>query len=412
VFGVAERRGLPIFAVRARAGLLHSAATAGKARAILDMASTNNTPSGTPYLRVEGLVKRYAGEGHDLAAVNGISFSVPRGDLFTLLGPSGCGKSTTLRCLAGLERPEGGLITVDGETHVDAGANRFVAPEKRGIGMVFQSYAIWPHMTVFENVAYALEVKKVPRDETRARVDEALDLVGLGGYANRPAPRLSGGQQQRVALARAVVGRPSLLLFDEPLSNLDAKLRERMRNEIRDLQQRLRITTVYVTHDQTEALAISDTIAVMERGKILAVGTPREIYGAPSSRFVADFVGMTNIVRGRALEAARADGTGAAEVAFGRVRCRFESAVGAGDAVDVLIRPENILVSRERPQPTENVWQAAVEGVTFLGECQDSTVRVQEQLLRIRVHPGLELRAGQQVYLEFIPERCSAIRAE
>jgi len=370
------------------------------------------TDSGTPYLRVEGLAKRYAGEGHELAAVNGISFSVPKGRLFTLLGPSGCGKSTTLRCIAGLERPESGFVAVDGRTHVDTAGNIFVPPDKRGIGMVFQSYAIWPHMTVHENVAYALEVKKTPKKEVRRRVMEALELVGLAGLANRPAPKLSGGQQQRVALARAVVGQPSLLLFDEPLSNLDAKLRERMRHEIRDLQQRLNITTVYVTHDQTEALAISDTIAVMEGGKVLALGTPREVYGTPGSRFVADFVGMTNIVRGRAVAAARPDGTGEVEVAFGRVRCRFEGAIGPGDPVELLIRPENIVVSCGQAAPAENVWQAAVEDVTFLGECQDSTVKVLEERLRIRVHPGLELRAGQQIYLEFVPERCSAIRAE
>jgi iron(III) transport system ATP-binding protein len=223
---------------------------------------------------------------------------------------------------------------------------------------------------------------------------------------------LSGGQQQRVALARAIVGRPSLLLFDEPLSNLDAKLRERMRHEIRDLQQRLDITAVYVTHDQSEALAISDTIAVMEGGKILALGAPREIYGAPASRFVADFVGMTNIVRGRTVAPAQADGTGEVEVAFGRVRCRFDGTIAGGEPVDVLIRPENIVVS-DRPSPaSENVWQATVESVTFLGEYQDASVRVQEQSLRIRVHPQLELRTGQQVYVEMIPQRCSAIRAE
>ncbi|MDH4191148.1 MAG: ABC transporter ATP-binding protein [Betaproteobacteria bacterium] len=374
--------------------------------------TTTSASRGEPYLRVEGLAKRFAGEGHELAAVNGISFSVPKGRLFTLLGPSGCGKSTTLRCIAGLERPETGLVAVDGRTHVDTARNVFIPPDKRGIGMVFQSYAIWPHMSVYENVAYALEVKGLPRGEIRPRVMEALELVGLAGYAARPAPKLSGGQQQRVALARAVVGRPSLLLFDEPLSNLDAKLRERMRQEIRDLQQRLEITAVYVTHDQTEALAISDTIAVMEGGKILAMGAPREIYGTPGSRFVADFVGMTNIVRGRAVAAASPDGTGQVEVAFGRVRCRFEGAIGPGDPVELLIRPENIVVSCGQPAPTENLWQAAVEGVTFLGECQDSVVKVHDERLRIRVHPWLELRSGQQIYLEFVPERCSAIRAD
>ena len=371
-----------------------------------------NTADGAPYLRVEALEKRFPGEALELAAVSGISFSVPRGELFTLLGPSGCGKSTTLRCIAGLERPEGGSIRVAGRTYVDCAANVFVPPDKRGIGMVFQSYAIWPHMSVYQNVAYALEVNKTPRGEIRPRVMEALELVGLAGFANRPAPKLSGGQQQRVALARAVVGRPSLLLFDEPLSNLDAKLRERMRNEIRELQQRLQITTVYVTHDQAEALAISDTIAVMEGGKILALGTPREIYGAPGSRFVADFIGMTNIVRGSAVADADVEGSGRVEVPFGTVHCRFEGAIRTGDPVDVLIRPENMRVSRTRPDASHNVWQAAVEGVTFLGEYQDATVSVREQRLRVRVHPGLELERGQQIYVELNSARCSAIPAE
>jgi iron(III) transport system ATP-binding protein len=230
--------------------------------------------------------------------------------------------------------------------------------------------------------------------------------------ADRPAPKLSGGQQQRVALARAVVGRPSLLLFDEPLSNLDAKLRERMRHEIRELQQRLKITTVYVTHDQTEALAISDTIAVMEGGKILSMGTPREVYGEPGNRFVADFVGMTNIVRGRAAASRLADGTGWVDVSFGKMRCRFVGSIRAGDPVDVLIRPENIGVFHQAPEATENVWQAAVEGITFLGECQDSVVKVPGQILRIRVHPTLELRTGQNIYLQMDSVRCSAIQAE
>ena len=379
--------------------------------------NTNSSPSGhreaaEPYLRVEGLVKRFSGEGHDLAAVNGISFSVPRGRLFTLLGPSGCGKSTTLRCIAGLERPEGGVIAVNGRMQVNVAGNIFVPAHLRGVGMVFQSYAIWPHMTVYQNVAYALEVRKTPRAEIRARVMEALELVGLTGLADRPAPKLSGGQQQRVALARAVVGRPSLLLFDEPLSNLDAKLRERMRHEIRELQQRLEITTVFVTHDQTEALAMSDTVAVMDAGKILSIGSPRDIYARPDNRFVADFVGMTNILRGQAAGNPLPDGTGQVDVAFGKLRCRFVDGIRAGDRVDVLIRPENISVTPGPSEAAENNWQAAVESVTFLGECQDSIVKVQGQRMRIRVHPALELRAGQEVFLEIHPNRCTAIRAE
>ncbi len=365
-----------------------------------------------PYLRVESLVKRFAGEGQELAAVNGISFVVPKGELFTLLGPSGCGKSTTLRCIAGLERPEAGTITIDGAAVYSSEKNLFVEPERRGIGMVFQSYAIWPHMTVAQNVAYALEVKRTPRAEIKRRVEEALELVGLNFLADRPAPKLSGGQQQRVALARAIVARPSLLLFDEPLSNLDAKLRERMRVEIRELQKRLRITAVYVTHDQAEALAISDTIAVMDAGRILTMGKPREIYAAPPSRFVADFVGLTNILRGRVLAQAERDGTGEVEVAFGTVRCRLDGGMRPGDAVDLLMRPESIALCPDAPAGSANIWPAAVSGVTFLGEYQDATVTVREQSLRVRVPPWIELAAGQPVYLEVTPQRCCAIRAE
>jgi iron(III) transport system ATP-binding protein len=373
---------------------------------------TQGPEAAEPHLRVQSLVKRYSADEEDLPAVNGISFSVSKGSLFTLLGPSGCGKSTTLRCIAGLERPDSGSISVDGRMHAHAIEKVFVPPHKRGVGMVFQSYAVWPHMTVYENVAYALEVKRTARDRVRERVMEALALVGLEAMADRPAPKLSGGQQQRVALARAIVGKPNLLLFDEPLSNLDAKLRERMRHEIRELQRRLRITTVYVTHDQTEALAISDTIAVMERGKILSMGSPREIYAEPGNRFVADFVGMTNIVRGQAAADPLADGTGWVNIPFGRMRCRFVDGIRSGDRVDVLIRPENISVSHRPPAAAENVWEATVESVTFLGECQDAVVNVPGQSLRIRVHPTLELKAGQKPYLEISSLRCSAIRVE
>ena len=366
----------------------------------------------TAYLRVESLVKRFGAQAQASAAVDGVSFGVPKGRLFTLLGPSGCGKSTTLRCIAGLERPEGGAVSIDGKTVFSSREDRFVPPDRRGIGMVFQSYAIWPHMTVYQNVAYALEVKRTPKEETRTRAMDALELVGLADLAERPAPQLSGGQQQRVALARAIVGRPGLLLFDEPLSNLDAKLRERMRAEIRELQQRLQITALYVTHDQAEALAISDTIAVMEAGRILAAGAPRELYATPGSRFVADFVGSANIVRGRALGAAAGDGTAQVEVAFGVLRCRLQGAIGAGDAVDVLIRPECVAVLTTRPAAADNVWPGAVERVVFAGEVQEITLRLPSVRLRARVPPWLELRAGQPVYIEMVAQRCSAIRAQ
>src|SRR5712692_7920598 len=249
-------------------------------------------------LQVRDLRKTYdAGRGR-VQAVQDVTFTVEDGRFYTLLGPSGCGKTTTLRCIAGLERPEGGEIAVAGV--VVSNDRTFVSPHARGIGMVFQSYAIWPHMNVFENVAYPLRVAK-PRPskaETLRAVGEALSLVGLEGLEERPAPQLSGGQQQRLALARALVRRPKLLLLDEPLSNLDAKLRERMRIELRQLQRRLRITTVYVTHDQLEALFLSHRVAVMHDGRIAQEGTPREIYQGPATGFAADFVGNATFLAG------------------------------------------------------------------------------------------------------------------
>ena len=363
-------------------------------------------------IAIENLRKTFASKAERVAAVDDVTFEAKAGELVTLLGPSGCGKTTTLRLVAGLERPDDGDILVNGAVIASGAKGLCLPPEKRNMGLVFQSYAIWPHMTVAENVAYPLKIRHVPDKEVRQRVERMLELTGLDGLAQRPSSHLSGGQQQRVALARSLVYEPDILLLDEPLSNLDAKLRERMRLEIRELQKRLRITAVYVTHDQAEALAISDTIAVMDAGRILAMGTPRDIYARPASRFVADFVGLTNIVRGRLLAAPQADGIAEVEVAFGRVRCRLSGGIGPGDAVDLLLRPESIALSEAAPSASANVWQAAVAGVTFLGEYQDATVTLHDQSLRVRVPPWLELAAGQPVYVELTPQRCCAIPAE
>ena len=246
-------------------------------------------------IEVKDLVVRYG----DQVAVNGVSFTVGRGEHVTLLGPSGCGKTTTLRAIAGLEQPSGGSITHRRPDDVRRGQRRSVPTEQRGVSMVFQSYAVWPHMTVFDNVAYGLRVRKQGADELKANVERALDLVQMRHLADRGASKLSGGQQQRVALARAIAFSPTVVLFDEPLSNLDAKLRAEMRVELRELQRRLGITSVYVTHDQEEALAISDRVIVMNVGVIEQIGTPEEIYNRPRSRFVADFVGSANIIKGR-----------------------------------------------------------------------------------------------------------------
>ncbi len=263
------------------------------------------TPTaGDPRIEVTDLVVRYG----DVLAVEGVGFAIEAGELVTLLGPSGCGKTTTLRSIAGLEDPVGGTIRLNGAVAYSAAERKNLPAEKRGLSMVFQSYAIWPHMTVAENVAYGLKVRKLPRGEVEQNVRRVLDLVQMSAYADRPASKLSGGQQQRIAVARAIAFSPSVLLFDEPLSNLDAKLRAEMRVELRELQRRLDITALYVTHDQEEALAISDRVIVMNHGRIEQIGSPEQVYNRPCSLFVADFVGAANLIAGRMLSLPDGDG--------------------------------------------------------------------------------------------------------
>jgi len=257
-------------------------------------ATSARSPAAADKIVVGNLEVRYG----LVTAVDGVSFTIGRGEHLTLLGPSGCGKTTTLRAIAGLESPTGGAILIDGTPIYSADGRVNVPAERRGVSMVFQSYAIWPHMTVFENVAYGLRVRKRSREDIEKAVDRALSLVHMTQYARRPSGDLSGGQQQRVALARAIAFDPEVVLFDEPLSNLDAKLRVEMRVELRELQRHLGITSIYVTHDQEEALAISDRVVVMRNGRIEQLGTPDEIYNKPRTRFVADFVGAANLLEG------------------------------------------------------------------------------------------------------------------
>ena len=364
--------------------------------------------AGARSLVVEGLVKDYPLDKGWHRAVEGVSFHVEEGHFYSLLGPSGCGKTTTLRCVAGLERPDAGRIELAGITV--AGHKEFVPPEQRDIGMVFQNYAIWPHMSVFENVAFPLRVgkQKVAKQELTSRVDEALALVQLSSYASRPALQLSGGQQQRLALARALVRRPRLLLLDEPLSNLDAKLRERMRLEVRDLQRSLGITTLYVTHDQSEALAMSNRIAVMEGGHIRQEGTPREIYQRPVTAFVASFVGSANFLDATVVE--RLDG--------GRSRLRTPGgvldaacpdAVAVGDEVTLSIRPENVRVHLGDVPAAPNVLPGTVEQAVLLGEAVELRLRIGEAELMTRQHPLLVVRRGDAVSVELPPELCTVI---
>ena len=351
-------------------------------------------------LVVEELGKTYSTGRGGVKAVQGISFTVEEGRFYTLLGPSGCGKTTTLRCIAGLERPDSGTIRI-GESVV-SGNGHFVPTHDRDIGMVFQSYAIWPHMTVFENAAFPLEAmkKRPPRAEIRKAVEEALALVGLEGLESRPAPQLSGGQQQRLALARALVRKPQLLLLDEPLSNLDAKLRERMRIELRSLQRRLGLTTVYVTHDQGEALFLSHRIAVMHDGRIVQEGGPREIYREPASGFAADFVGSATFVAGEAIE-------GGIRAFGGSIRCSLSGDLKPGDKALLVIRPENVMV-RDTTERGPSGFAGKLEIAAFLGDHLDCIVSVGDSLVRSRAHPSSQLQRGQDVWVEF-PSDLTAI---
>jgi iron(III) transport system ATP-binding protein len=367
-------------------------------------------------IKVRDLFKRFPWEKGQVKAVNHISFQVAEGKLFTLLGPSGCGKTTTLRCIAGLERPEEGEIEMDGVTVFSSTQRLFVPPDLRNIGMVFQSYAIWPHMNVFENVAFPLKEGKIKisKREIRSRVEKALATVRLDGLENRPATKLSGGQQQRLALARAMVHEPKILLLDEPLSNLDAKLREEMRVELRILQRKLDLTTIYVTHDQGEALGLSNVIAVMQDGVIQQVGKPREIYEKPANKFIAEFIGSTNWIEGKVdgVEEGAAEGQQLARVSTkqGIVRCPVEQMPPVGTLVLVSIRPEYVAVHKSPPSAM-NCMQANVETASFLGEYLDCLLKVGESTLKARLHPSQRLRTNEQVFVELPPDKCRLILA-
>jgi iron(III) transport system ATP-binding protein len=344
-------------------------------------------------------------------AVRGVSFDVLPGEQLTLLGPSGCGKTTTLRAIAGLEQPTAGEIRIDGNIVYSSDARINIRAEKRGLSMVFQSYAIWPHMTVFENVAYGLRVRRTEAAELTEKVHHALDLVQMRSFASRRAAQLSGGQQQRVALARAFVFQPSVLLFDEPLSNLDAKLRADMRIELRELQHRLGITSVYVTHDLEEALAMSDRIVVMRDGLIEQTGTPDEIYRLPSNAFVADFVGSANLIRGRHRGDLDAGGLIALETSAGQIvyGMAYGRAVEA-DAV-VSVRTVHLKLSTEPPAAAQNVWRVPVEQTVFQGDFTQVHVGWGGQHLVARCAAMEPLAIGQDVYISVEPRHVVVLGA-
>jgi iron(III) transport system ATP-binding protein len=358
-------------------------------------------------IRVSNLEKRFHTEHERVEAVRGVSLQVSQGEFYTLLGPSGCGKTTILRCIAGLEQPDAGEVRL-GETIVFSSEKALNVPaEKRGIGMVFQSYAIWPHMSVFDNVAFPLQEgsRRFSRAGIRERVTKALEMVRLEGLERRDATQLSGGQQQRLALARALIGEPKVLLLDEPLSNLDAKLRGEMRLEVRELQRRVRITTLYVTHDQIEALSMSDTIAIMRNGAIVQVGSPREIYLRPNTGFVAGFIGSTNLVPGKF----RQDGnTAFVETEIGAFRCLKAAEVQPGDGVLLAIQPVNVLVHHELKRDG-NVVPGTIELAVFSGDFLECQIRVGSFSILSRLHPSVELHQGQQVYVELPAQHCMTL---
>jgi len=349
-------------------------------------------------IRLEG-VSRIFGSA---VAVDGVDITVGEGEFVTLLGPSGCGKTTTLRMVAGLEHNDRGRIYIGDRLVSDPERKTFVPPDRRRLGMVFQSYAIWPHMTVFDNVAYPLRIRRCSAGETHDKVHAALRLVEMEQFADRPAPRLSGGQQQRVAIARALASEPAVMLLDEPLSNLDAKLRLQTGDEFRMLQRRLGMTTLYVTHDQSEAMSLSDRIVVMDSGRVLQVGQPEEIYSRPNNIEVARFFGTPNILEARVL-ASRANGDGSftvdAEGEGWRGSARAGRAFSAGELVRIMARPENIQL---RPDggglpPGDAVWRGRIAKSVFRGAIRSVEVAVDNGMLRaetgalVHAHPGRDV---------------------
>ena len=354
------------------------------------------------FIEIQGLFKRFK----TVVAINRIQLEVNEGEMLTLLGPSGCGKTTTLRCIAGLEKPEDGDIVIDGKPMLSQG---FVPPSKRGIGMVFQNYAVWPHMKVFNNIAYGLKLQKLPKKEIRKSVHNVLDLVGLGGLENRYPAQLSGGQQQRVALARALVRNPKVLLLDEPLSNLDAKLREELRFEIKNLVRRMGITSVYVTHDQAEAMVISDRIAVMESGNVVQLGTAQDIYKKPANKFVADFIGTMNFIPGEIVGDLPEKNqvyvsTDISEKMLCQTRGSTEAAKGKN--VHASIRPEDVEVFTERPQAAENVFKGTIVNKAYLGNFLYIFVKINDTGIRVQVSHHLPQEEGQEIYLFLDPQKC------
>jgi iron(III) transport system ATP-binding protein len=356
-----------------------------------DMSAPNNM------IEVRRLRKTFSTSESVIAAVHDVDFEVTEGEIFTLLGPSGCGKTTVLRCIAGLEQPDSGELIIAGQKVFENSPKTIVPAHKRGVGMVFQSYAIWPHMTVYQNVALPLERGnfKIKKSEIRGRVLNALRLVQLEGMEERPAPLLSGGQQQRVALARALVYEPKVLLLDEPLSNLDAKLRADMRFEIREIVKRLTITSIYVTHDQDEALVLSDRIAVMRQGRVVQIGSARDIYLNPVNSFVAGFIGEPNLLAGTV-----ENGDGVVRGSFGILHCVLPQGCSNKKDVLLMIRPSDLKLHRGKVGGCENMLYGNVRRVIFLGNRLRCEIGIGSSVLQGEFPSSIEVADGDDITIE------------
>lgn len=359
-------------------------------------------------VEVRSLVKSFG----EILAVDDVSFTVDEGEFFTLLGPSGCGKTTVLRCIAGLDKISQGEIIVSGKKVVSTSEGIFVPPERRGMSMVFQSYAIWPHLTVAENIAYGLEIKKFPKREIKDKVKQVLDLVGLQGLEDRYATKLSGGQQQRVALARSLVVEPEVILLDEPLSNLDAKLRQQMRLELMELQKKLGFTAIYVTHDQIETMVMSDRVVVMDRGKIIQEGTPYGIYKHPRNEVVAKFIGSYNFIKGSVTKKEEKDGPYQIHSDKGlKIYSEISKELDRGDEILLTIRPEAIVLYEQKPKDEKiiNLFEARVIKSIFLGNMVLYFLEVGPHELMVEDVSRTVFEEGKKVFLSIPPKEVGVI---
>ncbi len=360
-------------------------------------------------IQIKGLTRNYYSEGKQIKALDNVDLTIPANKIFTLLGPSGCGKTTLLRCIVGLETPDSGEIYIGDDLVWSSEKGIFVPPENRGLGMVFQTYAIWPHMNVFDNVAYPLQTRKIPKDKVRQQVAKALKFVQLDDFENRPATKLSGGQQQRVALARALVAEPKVILFDEPLSNLDAKLREETRKELRSFLSKLEITALYVTHDRIEALALSDLIAVMRAGKIIEIGEPKKIYFNSDNKFVADFIGRANLIKGKVEKQEGDHAVFASEI--GSIVALNSQGIPVGQDAMLCIRPEFIRLDPEKKGKGRNIFSGKMESLIFIGEAYEGEIRIGNTLLTTTIEPTENIIEGDTISISFDPDHCFLLSA-